>query len=53
MGGSFNIGGNIAGLKLGNGVSNSGGINVNGSCFTPNSLYNLILSVILLLIYIY
>lgn len=38
---SLRLGGNTAGFREGIGHSNYGGINVNGSCFTDISSYNL------------
>ena len=39
-GSSFKVGGNTAAYKAGIGVSNYGGIKVNGSCLTPRVLYS-------------
>ena len=36
----MSVGGKTAAWSAGIGVSNYGGISVNGSCFTPNVLYN-------------
>lgn len=37
---SLRVGGNTAAYNAGIGVSNYGGINVIGSCLTPNWVYN-------------
>jgi len=39
-GNSLRVGGKTAACNAGIGVSNYGGINVNGSCFTPSVLYS-------------